>query len=95
MSDETDKDVAFIQALADILRTSDLSEIEVEREFAKGSQLKVHLARATALPPTVMPAVAPAAIARATGNPQTRSAVYRHVIPVTLIRQFLQSPGYR
>ena len=32
MSNNTDKDVAFIQALAEILRNSDLAEIEVERE---------------------------------------------------------------
>lgn len=61
MSDETDRDVAFIQALAEILQASDLCEIEIEREYAKGSELKVRLARATAQPAPVIPAAVPAA----------------------------------
>ena len=47
MSNDTDKDVAFIQALADVLHTSDLAEIEVEREYGEDNQLKVRLSRTT------------------------------------------------
>ena len=57
MSNETDKDVAFIQALAEILTKSDLSEIEVEREYGEDDELKVRLSRASA------PVAAPVAVA--------------------------------
>lgn len=65
MSNDTDKDVAFIQALADILHSSDLAEIEVEREYGEDDELKVRLSRATSAV-TVAPAAvaaAPAAVA--------------------------------
>jgi len=48
MSKNTDQDVAFIQALADLMRSADLSEIEVEREYGEDDELKVRLSRATA-----------------------------------------------
>ncbi len=59
----TDKDVAFIQALADILRASDLAEIEVERDYGADSELKVRLSRATS---SVAIAAAPVAVPVAT-----------------------------
>jgi acetyl-CoA carboxylase biotin carboxyl carrier protein len=43
MNKGVDQDVAFIQALAQLLRESDLTELEVERE---GDELKVRLSRA-------------------------------------------------
>ena len=63
MSKDTDKDVAFIQALAEILRDSDLSEIEIEREFGEGDELKVRLTRTTASPVAATPVTAPVAVA--------------------------------
>ena len=48
MSKHSEHDVAFIQALAGILRESDLTEIEVEREHGESDQLKVRLTRAVA-----------------------------------------------
>jgi len=46
MTDETtDKDAVFIQSLADMLKSSDLSEIEVERSAGKAGMLKVRLTR--------------------------------------------------
>jgi acetyl-CoA carboxylase biotin carboxyl carrier protein len=45
MSKNTDQDVAFIRALADLLRESDLTEIEVEREYGEDDELKVRLTR--------------------------------------------------
>ena len=61
-------DVAFIEALAKLLRDNDLSEIEVEREFGEDDELKVRLSRGApmgaqiAAPMVVSaPAAAPAA----------------------------------
>jgi acetyl-CoA carboxylase biotin carboxyl carrier protein len=52
MSKGIEHDVAFIQALAQLLRESDLTELEVERE---GDELKVRLSRAA--PPAPAPMV--------------------------------------
>jgi acetyl-CoA carboxylase biotin carboxyl carrier protein len=51
MNKGVEQDVAFIQALAQLLRESDLTELEVEREYGEGDELKVRLSRATALSP--------------------------------------------
>ncbi|MEM7505963.1 MAG: acetyl-CoA carboxylase biotin carboxyl carrier protein [Pseudomonadota bacterium] len=64
MSKNTDADVAFIKALADLLRESDLTELEVERAYGEGDELRVHLSRATAPAAAVLqPAPAPVAAA--------------------------------
>ena len=47
MSRNIEQDVAFIRALADLLRESDLTEIEVRREYGEDDELKVRLSRAT------------------------------------------------
>ena len=61
MSETTDKDVAFIQALADLLNSSDLTEIEVEREYGEGDELKIRLSRiAPVVPQPVQQVLAPA-----------------------------------
>lgn len=51
MSNGIEQDVAFIQALAQLLKDSDLTEIEVEREYGEDDELKVRLTRATAAHP--------------------------------------------
>lgn len=64
MANSTAHDIAFIQALADLLKDSDLSEIEVEREYGADDELKVRLSRAVAAAPqpvAAMPAAAPVA----------------------------------
>ncbi|MCT4683955.1 MAG: acetyl-CoA carboxylase, biotin carboxyl carrier protein, partial [Roseicyclus sp.] len=52
MTDETDatraSDVAFIEALATLLKDKDLTEIEVKREYAEHDWLNVRVARQTA-----------------------------------------------
>jgi len=59
-SDKTDADVAFIRALAVILTESDLSEIEVEREYGENDEMLVRLSRqGTAPPPAPSPQYAP------------------------------------
>ncbi|TDK42163.1 acetyl-CoA carboxylase biotin carboxyl carrier protein [Antarcticimicrobium luteum] len=54
----TDADVAFIKALAELLRENDLTELEVKREFGEDDSLNVRVSRAA-------PAAAPAAYAPA------------------------------
>ena len=69
MANSTEHDIAFIQALADLLKDSDLSEIEVEREYGADNELKVRLSRATlaaAQPVVTMPVAPPAPVTPAT-----------------------------
>ncbi|MEL6336158.1 MAG: acetyl-CoA carboxylase biotin carboxyl carrier protein [Pseudomonadota bacterium] len=54
MGKDTDADVAFIKALAEVLRDHDLTEIEVEREYGEDDELKVRLSR-QAMAPAVAP----------------------------------------
>ncbi len=71
MTKETrESDVAFIEALAELLRRNDLSEIEVQRDFGKDDCLNVRVARqvAAASVPVAVPA-APAAAPAPTANP--------------------------
>ena len=62
MSDESDsahqRDVAFIEALARLLRERDLTEIEVKRDYAEDDTLRVRLSRGVQMP---APATSPAA----------------------------------
>jgi acetyl-CoA carboxylase biotin carboxyl carrier protein len=68
MSRTADDDIAFIRALADLLRESDLGEIEVEREFGEDDALKVRLSRPAAAP-VVTHYAAPAPVAAAPAAP--------------------------
>jgi acetyl-CoA carboxylase biotin carboxyl carrier protein len=52
-----DSDVAFIQALAELLRENDLTELEVMREYGEDDSLNVRVSRAA---PSVTYAAAPA-----------------------------------
>ncbi len=65
MSKNVEQDVAFIRALAELLRESELTEIAVERKYADNNELNVRLSRAvTPIPaPVHVPAPAPAAAA--------------------------------
>ncbi|MGR3491941.1 MAG: acetyl-CoA carboxylase biotin carboxyl carrier protein [Shimia sp.] len=51
-----DSDVAFIKALAELLRENDLTELEVKRDYAEDDSLEVRVSR------TVMAAPAPAPV---------------------------------
>lgn len=68
MSKSPDDDIAFIRALAQLLRETDLGEIEVSREYGEDDELRVRLSRAAA-PAPVMAAPAPAAPAQAAAAP--------------------------
>lgn len=72
MSDKTDatraNDVAFIEALAELLRKNELSEVRVKREYGEHDWVDVRVARqtATVAPVQVMaPAAQPVAAAAA------------------------------
>ena len=71
-----DADVAFIQALAELLRENDLTELQVKREYGEDDSLNVRVSRqkvqaaapapapvAVAAPAAEAPAAAPAAAA--------------------------------
>jgi len=70
MGKSFDSDVAFITALAELVKEQELAEIEVEREFGEDDQLKVRVTRyyaaqAAAAAPTYIAAPAPMAVAHA------------------------------
>lgn len=66
-----DSDVRFIQALAELLRENDLTELQVKRDYGADDSLNVRVSRQTQLAPQVTvpvaatpaPAAAPAAAA--------------------------------
>ncbi len=65
-----DADVAFIQALAELLRENDLTELEVRRDYGEDDSLKVRVSRRKevvtqmqAAPAPAAPSAAPAAAA--------------------------------
>ncbi|MEL6206967.1 MAG: acetyl-CoA carboxylase biotin carboxyl carrier protein [Pseudomonadota bacterium] len=54
--DSQDRDVAFIRALAEMLRENDLTELQVKREYGDDGSLNVRVSRQIVAPP---PAPAP------------------------------------
>ncbi|MEO0668353.1 MAG: acetyl-CoA carboxylase biotin carboxyl carrier protein [Pseudomonadota bacterium] len=62
-----DADVAFIQALAELLRENDLTELQVKREYAEDDSLNVRVSRqkVQTAPVAAAPVAAPAAEAPA------------------------------
>ena len=73
-----DADVAFIQALAEVLRENDLTEVKVKREYGEDDSLDVRVSRqqpqqvmaaAVATPVAAAPAAASAASADPASDP--------------------------
>ncbi|MCC5983473.1 MAG: acetyl-CoA carboxylase biotin carboxyl carrier protein [Rhodobacteraceae bacterium] len=66
-SNRNDADVAFIQALAELLHENDLTELAVKRQYGEKDSLDVRVSRAKPVPaaPQFAPAAAPAAPAPA------------------------------
>jgi len=58
-----DEDVAFIRALAELLRENDLTELQVKRDYGEDDALSVRVSRVQPIAPAAaaLPAVAPAA----------------------------------
>lgn len=79
MADKTrDNDVAFIQALAELLAENDLTELEVKREYGEADKLQVRVSKggnavthvvSAPAPIAAAPAAAPAAAASAPAAP--------------------------
>ncbi len=66
-----DADVAFIKALAELLRENDLSELQVKRDYADEGGLKVRVSRLASLAAAVpAPAAAPQPAPAAPAAPQ-------------------------
>jgi len=61
MTKQNDADVAFIQALAELLTANDLSEVEVMREYGDNDSLNVRVSRAQ--PQMIQTVTAPAPVA--------------------------------
>lgn len=73
--DSTDADVAFIQALAEILNKNDLTELSVKREFGEADSLEVRVVKQSNVVHTAMmapqaPTAAAAPAAAAPPNPE-------------------------
>jgi acetyl-CoA carboxylase biotin carboxyl carrier protein len=62
MSTNTDADVAFIRALAELLRETELTEIEVVRTYSEDDEVQVRLSRASAVAPVVQYSAPPAQV---------------------------------
>lgn len=85
MSDKTthDSDVDFIQALAELLRANDLTELQVKRDYGENDSLNVRVSRQThtvvqaavaAPAPVAAPAAASAPMAASAAAPSDTSA---------------------
>ncbi len=66
-----DGDVAFIQSLAELLNSSELSELSVKREYGENDRLTVSLSKHGKQVVMQAPAYAPAAAAPAAAAPQS------------------------
>ena len=73
-----DQDVAFIKALAELLRENDLTELQVKREYGEDDSLKVRVSRAGPPPAPVaqiaVPAPAPVAAPAGESTPAPQAA---------------------
>jgi acetyl-CoA carboxylase biotin carboxyl carrier protein len=65
MTKTHDSDVAFIKALAELLRENDLTELQVKRDYAEDDSLNVRVSRQMMAAPVAAVAPAPVAAARA------------------------------
>lgn len=65
MTKTHDSDVAFIKALAELLRENDLTELQVKRDYAEDDSLNVRVSRQTITAPVAAPVAAPAIAAPA------------------------------
>jgi acetyl-CoA carboxylase biotin carboxyl carrier protein len=59
MSKNVDQDVAFIRALAELLKETELTEIKVKREYGDNDELEVRLSRGVASVPAQFHMLAP------------------------------------
>jgi acetyl-CoA carboxylase biotin carboxyl carrier protein len=89
MSKKTqDADVAFVQALSELLRANDLTEIEVVRDYDGDNTLNVRVARQIEAAPVMMSA--PVAGAPVTAAPSAAPAA---AAPTAIAEDPAQHPG--
>ncbi|SIS74772.1 acetyl-CoA carboxylase biotin carboxyl carrier protein [Phaeovulum vinaykumarii] len=90
-----ESDVAFIQALAELLNKNDLTELEVKRDYGEDDSLEVRVVRQTAMmaapvtyaaPAAPVPtAAAPAAPAAAAAAPAEDPAAHPGAVPSPMV----------
>ncbi len=92
MTKSNESDIAFIRQLAELLRETDLSEIEVEREFGEDDTLKVRVSRHSApihvpapAPVHHVAAAAPVAAAPAVAAPSSDPADHPGAVPSPMV----------
>ena len=88
MTKTHDSDVAFIKALAELLRENDLTELQVKRDYAEDDSLNVRVSRQMMAAPVAAVAAAPAAAAPAASAPAAPVAA-----PVSAPADPAQDPG--
>jgi acetyl-CoA carboxylase biotin carboxyl carrier protein len=82
-NDPQGADIVFIRALADLLRDSDLTEIEVQREFGDDNHLSVRVARQpAATTPLFMPRRRPIRPPRRRAPPARPNPRHRQTRPM-------------
>ncbi len=86
MSRTPEDDIAFIRALAQLLRETDLGEIEVSRDYGDNDELRVRLSRAAA---PVVHHVAPAGAPR----PQVSAAPEPQLVAAAVATDPADLPG--
>jgi acetyl-CoA carboxylase biotin carboxyl carrier protein len=64
-----DSDVSFIQALAELLRANDLTELRVKRDYAENDSLDVRVGRFTQPAPQQVAVAAPALVSAVAAAP--------------------------
>lgn len=74
MTKTHDSDVAFIKALAELLRENDLTELQVKRDYAEDDSLNVRVSRQMMAAPVAAVAAAPAVAAPAASAPAAAAA---------------------
>lgn len=74
MTKTHDSDVAFIKALAELLRENDLTELQVKRDYAEDDSLNVRVSRQMMAAPVATVAAAPAAAIPAASAPAAPAA---------------------
>ena len=106
MSKNNEQDVSFIRALADLLRESDLNEIEVDREYGEDNQLRVRLSRNVAAlpaapvsvqvpaPPAAAPAPPTAAVPAPADGPDLSNAIASPMVGTVYLAPEPGAPGF-
>lgn len=69
-----DTDVAFIKALAELLRENDLTELQVKRDYSENDSLNVRVTRSLPAPVVAAPVAVSAPVAAAPAAPVATAA---------------------